>query len=96
MEFNEALAKILELIDDISPYEAEIDTIRNGNIATNPIESEEYKNLSDDYEKLKAQYKAKFIQSLTEDVVEPEDNDEPDDAPDEIRFEDLDLSGEND
>lgn len=94
MEFNKALATILALIDDISPYEEEIDTLRNGNIAINPIESDEYKNLSSDYEALKAQYKAKFIDSLTKPIVV--DDDKPVESDVTITIEELDLTGEND
>lgn len=101
MEFNDALAKILEAIDDVSVYENELEIIRNGNIAKDVKESDEYKDLSDQYNELKAKYKRKFIDTLTQEVKpdgsdEPNDSDEPDDLDGNISFEDLDLSGESD
>lgn len=102
MTIEEALTKIAEGVDDIQNYSEEFDFLRGIDVS-NPTESEEYKNLTKDYDDLKKKYKARFIESLTKPKNTTEDDDDvidddviEDDESKEIDISELDLTGEND
>lgn len=99
MKLEEALTKIAEGLENIEDYGEEFDFIRG--LETEKIkieESEEYKNLDEKYNELKEKYKKRFIESLTK-PLDDNDGDKQDDNDDdieEVKIEDLDLTGIND
>lgn len=95
MTLEEALAKIVEGLDNIEDYEEEIDFIR-GLESTKIEETEEYKNLDTKYNELKEKYKKRFIESLTKPLDNDDGKEENDDDVEEVKIEDLDLTGIND
>lgn len=99
MKLEEALTKIAEGLENIEDYGEEFDFIRGLEKEKTKIEeTEEYKNLDEKYNELKEKYKKRFIESLTK-PLEDNDDDKPDDNDDdveEVKIEDLDLTGIND
>lgn len=99
MKLEEALTKIAEGLENIEDYDEEFDFIRG--LETEKIkieETEEYKNLDEKYNELKEKYKKRFIESLTKPLEDNDDDklDDNDDDVEEVKIEDLDLTGIND
>ena len=99
MRLEEALTKIAEGVENIEDYDEEFDFIRGLEKEKVKIEeTEEYKNLDEKYNELKEKYKKRFIESLTKPLEGNDDDkqDDNDDAVEEVKIEDLDLTGIND
>lgn len=96
MKLEEALTKIAEGLENIEDYGEEFDFIR-GLKKTKAEETEEYKSLDAKYNELKEKYKKRFIESLTKPLEDNDDNgDDNDDYVEEVKIEDLELTGIND
>lgn len=97
MTLEEALANIAGAIENVDEFETEFDFIKGLGTPVKVEDSEEFKNLSAKYEELSSKYKARFIESLTQadntQVIEDIDDKSEDE---DIKVEDLDLSGVND
>lgn len=95
MKLEEALTKIAEGLENIEDYGEEFDFIRGLEKQKTKIEeTEEYKKLDEKYNELKEKYKKRFIESLTKPLEDKQDDN--DDDVEEVKIEDLDLTGIND
>lgn len=95
MTLEEVLTRFAEGLESVEDYDEEFEFLRGMN-NTSVVESEEYKNLDNKYKELKEKYKKKFIDSLTKTLEDSKQDEEEEEVNEEIKIEDLDLTGIND
>lgn len=94
MELNEVLTRLAEAIENVEDYEKDFDYLRT---LEKPEGGEAYDDLKEKYDSLKEKYRKRFVESLTEEVkADKPKRTEDVEENDNVRYEDLDLSGEND
>lgn len=94
MTLEEVLTRFAEGLENVEDYDEDFEFLRGMN--NNVAESEEYKNLDNKYKELKDKYKKKFIESLTKPLEDSKQDEEEEEVNEEIKIEDLDLTGIND